>query len=98
MTVSVELSPWQPAPFALDGEIVFAVGDVHGCAEELGHLLDAMRDLAHGVACSFAGTLDFGPSDHKPIVLDLQVAEARVRRHPLQRARRRLVKIRAAFR
>jgi hypothetical protein len=31
-------------------------------------------------------------------VLDLQIAEARVRRHPLQRARRRLVKIRAAFR
>ncbi|HSI00640.1 MAG TPA: endonuclease/exonuclease/phosphatase family protein [Reyranella sp.] len=56
------------------------------------------RCLAHGLACTFAGTLDFGPSDHKPIVLDLQVAEARIRRHPLQRARRRLVKIRAAFR
>jgi len=31
-------------------------------------------------------------------LLDLQVVEARLRRHPLQRARRRLVKIRAAFR
>ena len=56
------------------------------------------RCLTHGLACSFTGTLDFGPSDHKPIVLDLQIAEARARIHPLQRARRRLVKIRAAFR
>ena len=56
------------------------------------------RCLAHRLSLHFAGTLEFGPSDHKPIVLDLQVAEARVRRHPLQRARRRLVKIRAAFR
>ena len=37
------------------------------------------RCLAHGLACSFTGTLDFGPSDHKPIVLDLQVAEARAK-------------------
>ena len=57
-----------------------------------------MRYWPHGLACTFAGTLDFGPSDHKPIVLDLQIAEARARIHPLQRARRRLVKIRAAFR
>jgi endonuclease/exonuclease/phosphatase family metal-dependent hydrolase len=56
------------------------------------------RCLAHGLTCSFAGTLDFGPSDHKPIVLDLQVSAAAVRRRPLQRARRRLVKIRAALR
>ncbi|MCW5733650.1 MAG: endonuclease/exonuclease/phosphatase family protein [Enhydrobacter sp.] len=56
------------------------------------------RCLAHGLACSFTGTLDFGPSDHKPIVLDLQVAEARAKAHAFQRARRRLVKIRAAFR
>lgn len=57
------------------------------------------RCLAHGLACSFAGTLDFGPSDHRPIVLDLQVAEAAVRRRrPLYQARRRLAKIRAALR
>ena len=56
------------------------------------------RCLAHGLHCSLASTLDFGPSDHKPIVLDLQVVEARVRRRPLMRARRRLVKIRAALR
>jgi len=56
------------------------------------------RCLAHCLACSFAGTLEFGPSDHKPIVLDLQIADARARAHPLQRVRRRLVKIRTAFR
>jgi hypothetical protein len=56
------------------------------------------RCLAHCITCTFTGTLEFGPSDHKPIVLDLQVAEARARRRPLTRARRRLVKIRAAFR
>ncbi|HTR84144.1 MAG TPA: endonuclease/exonuclease/phosphatase family protein [Reyranella sp.] len=56
------------------------------------------RCLAHCLACTFASTLDFGPSDHKPIVLDLQVAEAKSRRRPLYRARRRLVKIRAALR
>src|SRR5436190_6572644 len=50
MATSVEISPWQSAPFALGGETVFAVGDVHGCAEELDHLLDAIRDLAHDAA------------------------------------------------
>ena len=56
------------------------------------------RCLAHGVQCLLAGTLDFGPSDHKPIVLELQIATAAVKRHPLQRARRSLAKIRAALR
>jgi endonuclease/exonuclease/phosphatase (EEP) superfamily protein YafD len=54
------------------------------------------RCLAHGVVCTFSGTLDFGPSDHRPIVLDLQVGEARTR--PIQRMRKRLAGIRAAFR
>ncbi len=56
------------------------------------------RCLAHGVSCSFASTLDFGPSDHRPIVIDLQVADAVAKRRPLYRAKRRLAKIRAAFR
>ncbi|SKA38801.1 Endonuclease/Exonuclease/phosphatase family protein [Enhydrobacter aerosaccus] len=56
------------------------------------------RCLAHCLTCTFAGTLEFGPSDHKPIVLDLQVAEARVRHRAMQRMRRRLAGIRAAFR
>jgi endonuclease/exonuclease/phosphatase family metal-dependent hydrolase len=56
------------------------------------------RCLIHGLACTFTTTLDFGPSDHKPIVLDLQIAQARLRRRPINRVRRRLVKIRAALR
>lgn len=46
MSVAVEVSPWTPAPFALDGETVFAVGDVHGCADHLQSLLDTIRALA----------------------------------------------------
>lgn len=56
------------------------------------------RCLIHGLACTFTTTLDFGPSDHKPIVLDLQIAQARLHRRPIHRMRRRLVKIRAALR
>ena len=50
MAISVEITPWQSAPFVLDGETVFAVGDVHGCAEHLDHLLGAIRDLAREAA------------------------------------------------
>lgn len=46
MSVAVEVSPWTPAPFALNGETVFAVGDVHGCAGHLRRLLDTIRTLA----------------------------------------------------
>jgi serine/threonine protein phosphatase 1 len=46
MTLPVEISEWKPAPFALGGETVFAIGDVHGCAAELGALLDAIERLA----------------------------------------------------
>jgi serine/threonine protein phosphatase 1 len=46
MPVPVDIQPWKPAPFALEGEVVFAVGDVHGCAEELHALLDTVRALA----------------------------------------------------
>jgi endonuclease/exonuclease/phosphatase family metal-dependent hydrolase len=56
------------------------------------------RCLVHRVQCHLAGTLDFGPSDHKPIVLDLQIATAAARRHPLHRAKRGLARIRAALR
>lgn len=34
------------------------------------------RCLVHGLHCLTARALDFGPSDHKPIVLELQVAAA----------------------
>jgi len=39
MSLPVDVSAWKPAPFALGGETIFAVGDVHGCAEELQALL-----------------------------------------------------------
>jgi serine/threonine protein phosphatase 1 len=45
MAVPVEISAWKPAPFALNGETVFAVGDVHGCASQLQALLDAFATL-----------------------------------------------------
>ena len=46
MPLPVDVSAWKPAPFALGGETVFAVGDVHGCAEELQALLGSVGDLA----------------------------------------------------
>src|ERR1700755_351230 len=46
MSVPVEISAWKPAPFVLQGETVFAVGDVHGCAPELAALLDTVATLA----------------------------------------------------
>ncbi|WP_421995362.1 metallophosphoesterase [Reyranella sp.] len=42
----VEIGTWKPAPFALRGETVFAIGDVHGCAAELAAMLDAIANLA----------------------------------------------------
>jgi serine/threonine protein phosphatase 1 len=46
VTLPVEISDWKPAPFALGGESVFAIGDVHGCAAELRALLAAIAELA----------------------------------------------------
>lgn len=46
MSVPVAITPWKAAPFDLAGETVFAIGDVHGCADELQSLLDAVRELA----------------------------------------------------
>lgn len=63
----VEVSPWRPAPFDVAGESVFAVGDVHGCAEPLAHLLEAVSRAAR--MCDRASRLvwlgdmlDRGPS------------------------------------
>jgi endonuclease/exonuclease/phosphatase family metal-dependent hydrolase len=56
------------------------------------------RCLLHGLVCQRAGTLDFGPSDHKPIVLHLR-RTATTRGQSLRRlARRRLSRLRAALR
>ena len=45
-TLPVDVSDWKPAPFALGGETVFAIGDIHGCAAELAALLDTIARLA----------------------------------------------------
>jgi serine/threonine protein phosphatase 1 len=47
MAVPVEVSEWKQAPFDLKGETVFAVGDVHGCADEFTALLGSITSLAH---------------------------------------------------
>jgi len=46
MTVPVDIGPWKAAPFALAGDTVFAIGDIHGCARELSALLEAVAALA----------------------------------------------------
>ena len=46
VALPVEITGWKQAPFALGGETVFAIGDVHGCAAELRVLRDAIARLA----------------------------------------------------
>ena len=67
MPLPVDISPWKPAPFALNGETVFAVGDVHGCLDEMAALLDAMKSLAQESAAPrrlvyLGDMIDRGPS------------------------------------
>ena len=56
------------------------------------------RCLAHGLHCSASRTLAFGPSDHRPIVLDLHVSASAARRDPMRGARHRIARLRAALR
>ncbi|MDP2329564.1 MAG: endonuclease/exonuclease/phosphatase family protein [Reyranella sp.] len=56
------------------------------------------RCLVHGLRCSSTSTLAFGPSDHRPIVLDLHVSEAAAKRDPLRLTRHRIARLRAALR
>jgi serine/threonine protein phosphatase 1 len=46
VAMPIEISDWKAAPFALAGETVFAIGDVHGCARELSALRAAIGRLA----------------------------------------------------
>src|SRR3984957_17376854 len=55
----VEISDWKPAPFDLKGETVFAIGDVHGCANELRALLGSIGELA----ADSVGVLDLWAAD-----------------------------------
>jgi serine/threonine protein phosphatase 1 len=43
---SIVQSDWRDAPIRLDGETVFAVGDVHGCHGQLAALLERLSALA----------------------------------------------------
>ena len=44
------VSDWRDAPFRVDGESVFAVGDVHGCADQLAALIEKATELAESSA------------------------------------------------
>jgi serine/threonine protein phosphatase 1 len=79
--IAVSLSEWKPAPFALNGETVFAIGDVHGCGDELESLLDEVRaigtDLPNRKELVFLGDLiDRGPRNLKTLRLWANAPEA----------------------
>src|SRR3954454_4129303 len=46
MNVALEQSAWREQALRLDGETVFAIGDVHGCDRQLAALLDTFSKLA----------------------------------------------------
>src|ERR1051325_5004594 len=46
MAVSLEQSAWREQPLRLDGETIFAIGDVHGCDLHLAGLLETFSKLA----------------------------------------------------
>src|SRR6185369_2144412 len=46
MDISLEQSAWREQPLRLDGETIFAIGDVHGCDRQLAALLNAFSELA----------------------------------------------------
>src|ERR1044072_2610739 len=49
MSVSVDISDWRAAPVRVDGETIFAIGDVHGCADHLSLLLERLAAEARGM-------------------------------------------------
>ena len=46
MTPIISVSEWKLAPFAVDGESIFAVGDVHGCTDHLKAVLATIAGTA----------------------------------------------------
>jgi len=46
MSTTTKISDWIKAPIILDGPDEFAIGDVHGCREQLDNLLQTMTDEA----------------------------------------------------
>jgi serine/threonine protein phosphatase 1 len=63
MSVTTTISDWIKAPITLDGPDEFAIGDVHGCREQLDSLLQTMAGEAPAGSClTFLGDLiDRGP-------------------------------------
>ena len=45
---ALSVSEWREAGFAVEGETVFAIGDVHGCAGQLAALLEHVCALPRG--------------------------------------------------
>jgi|KBSSwiStaDraftv2_1062776.scaffolds.fasta_scaffold229682_2 serine/threonine protein phosphatase 1 len=43
---ALTVSDWRDAPFRVDGKSVFAIGDVHGCADQLSSLIEQATELA----------------------------------------------------
>ena len=82
MTINVIFSEWIPAQFSVKDETVFAVGDVHGCGEELGALLSAIEEtsaeISHQKRLIFLGdVIDRGPGNIKALKLWAEPAGAR---------------------
>src|SRR5687768_13174634 len=40
------VSDWREGPFRVEGETVFAIGDVHGCVDQLSVLLENISELS----------------------------------------------------
>src|SRR4051794_20873243 len=58
MSTTTKISDWIKAPIILDGPDEFAIGDVHGCREQLDNLLQTMTDEAPaGSRLTFLGDL-----------------------------------------
>jgi serine/threonine protein phosphatase 1 len=80
--MQVLVSDWRPAPVALANETVFAIGDVHGCAQQLRALLDAIRSAESPAGnrrrLVYLGDLiDRGPDNIGTLRLWAEGAEAR---------------------
>ena len=70
-SATLDRSDWREAPIDADGETIFAIGDVHGCARQLDLLLGEFGRLAQrGARLIFLGDLICrGPSNAGALTL-----------------------------
>jgi serine/threonine protein phosphatase 1 len=70
---SLTISDWRAAPIDVEGETIFAIGDVHGCADQLALLIGKISELAQTASTSrliFLGDLICrGPSSLDALAL-----------------------------